>query len=380
MIRKFTLLATLLVSISSFALSDMVSVDFPAGSRTVPIEDLKDMYYSNTKDSLFLVLEDTTYAFKADSSLHVAFLDSIEGQHKREREALIAFYKALDGDNWINNENWCSDKPVSEWYGVFYENNVKGLRLESNNLDGNIPLEISNLVYLNYLNLRENNIKSIPDVFASLNNLTSIKLPSIKNLPLESILRLTKLKELNLDLRGLEISSEITFEYLTELVNLEIFASGLKMPLGINKAKFLTNVFLSGFEGEFPDLSGLNNLYDLSIVDGKMSGQIPVELARLEDLSGLKLYNNQLSGAIPPEIFLMPNIESINLSYNNLSGTIPVELASFLTKTDYYPYGKLNLTFNNLTGPIPEEVERHPNWYKAWEEIIFHNFTCPLLT
>ena len=371
--KIFFLLATLLVSISSFALSDMVSVDFPAGSRTVPIEDLKDMYYSNTKDSLFLVLEDTTYAFKADSSLHVAFLDPIEGQHKREREALIAIYKALDGDNWEYNDNWCSDKPLSEWYGVFYENNVTGLQLENNNLDGNIPLELSNLVYLNYLNLRENNIKSIPDVFANLNNLTSIKLPCIKNLPLESILRLTKLIDLNLDIRGLEISSEITFEYLTELVNLEIFASGLKMPLGINKAKFLTNVFLSGFEGEFPDLNGLNNLYDLSIVDGKMSGQIPVELARLEDLSGLKLYNNQLSGAIPPELFLMPNIESIDLSYNNLSGTIPVEMASFLTKTDYYPHGKLNLTFNNLTGPIPEEVERHPNWYKAWEEIIFHN-------
>ena len=29
-----------------------------------------------------------------------------------EREALIALYKATNGDNWTNNTNWCSDKPV----------------------------------------------------------------------------------------------------------------------------------------------------------------------------------------------------------------------------------------------------------------------------
>ena len=35
-----------------------------------------------------------------------------------EREALIAFYKATNGANWTKNTNWCSDKPLSEWYGV----------------------------------------------------------------------------------------------------------------------------------------------------------------------------------------------------------------------------------------------------------------------
>ena len=116
--KTIILIAMFFISAASFALSDMVSVDFIDGSRTVPIEELKDMYYSNTKDSFYLALEDTTYAFLADSSLHVSFLDSIEGQHKREREALIAIYKALDGDNWDYNDNWCSDKPLSEWEGV----------------------------------------------------------------------------------------------------------------------------------------------------------------------------------------------------------------------------------------------------------------------
>ena len=35
-----------------------------------------------------------------------------------EREALIEFYKATGGDNWGNNTNWCSEKPVGEWLGI----------------------------------------------------------------------------------------------------------------------------------------------------------------------------------------------------------------------------------------------------------------------
>ena len=35
-----------------------------------------------------------------------------------EREALIEFYKATGGDNWGNNTNWCSEKPVGEWLEI----------------------------------------------------------------------------------------------------------------------------------------------------------------------------------------------------------------------------------------------------------------------
>ena len=40
------------------------------------------------------------------------------------RQALVDFYNATDGDHWKINTNWCSDKPIDEWYGVttgFYE-------------------------------------------------------------------------------------------------------------------------------------------------------------------------------------------------------------------------------------------------------------------
>ena len=31
-----------------------------------------------------------------------------------EREALIALYNATDGPHWVDNSNWCSDKPTRE--------------------------------------------------------------------------------------------------------------------------------------------------------------------------------------------------------------------------------------------------------------------------
>ena len=34
------------------------------------------------------------------------------------RKALIQLYKSTNGDNWIRNDNWCSEKPITEWYGV----------------------------------------------------------------------------------------------------------------------------------------------------------------------------------------------------------------------------------------------------------------------
>ena len=35
-----------------------------------------------------------------------------------DRAALVALYNATDGPNWVINENWLTDAPLGEWYGV----------------------------------------------------------------------------------------------------------------------------------------------------------------------------------------------------------------------------------------------------------------------
>ena len=65
------------------------------------------------------------------------------------KDALVELYHATDGENWYNNTNWLSDKPVTEWYGVntsrfrqgltYYGDYIVYVDLTDNNLYGEIP-------------------------------------------------------------------------------------------------------------------------------------------------------------------------------------------------------------------------------------------------
>ena len=61
---------------------------------------------------------------------------------KMVRQALVEFYEATNGDQWNKNDNWCSDKPVEEWFGVRTGEGlpyVQNLELQGNNLSGHLP-------------------------------------------------------------------------------------------------------------------------------------------------------------------------------------------------------------------------------------------------
>ena len=66
---------------------------------------------------------------------------------EEDRAALIALYNATDGDNWKDNTNWLSNKPLKEWSGVRIngQGRVDMLVLHENFLSGAIPPELGNL-------------------------------------------------------------------------------------------------------------------------------------------------------------------------------------------------------------------------------------------
>ena len=140
-----------------------------------------------------------------------------------EREALIALYKATNGDNWTNNTNWCSDKPVSEWYGITIQDGEFWIDLPNNNLAGELPKEIGSLKRLTHLLLSGNNITgTIPEEIGNLDRLTILELSSNSiegNIPKE----IGNLKEVkNISLSSNKLEGNIP-ECITNLTQLEIF-------------------------------------------------------------------------------------------------------------------------------------------------------------
>ena len=40
------------------------------------------------------------------------------GSAETDREALATLYNATNGENWLRSNNWLSDAPLGEWWGV----------------------------------------------------------------------------------------------------------------------------------------------------------------------------------------------------------------------------------------------------------------------
>ena len=61
-----------------------------------------------------------------------------------DRDILIALYQATDGPNWVNSENWLTDAPLGDWYGVDTDGSGRVVRLDlaENELTGSIPPEL----------------------------------------------------------------------------------------------------------------------------------------------------------------------------------------------------------------------------------------------
>lgn len=279
------------------------------------------------------------------------------------RNALIELYDATNGDQWKNNANWCSDLPLSEWYGVTTYRNpdysstevVQSISLTSNNLSGALPPSIKELSGIYSLSLSNNSLTG--QIPASVFDNTNVYLDNNLFESVEEPESPADMMCYQIDLSGNCLSGS-----------------------------------LPDFFSSFPGLASL----DLS--SNMFTGSIPSSYSVFFDIRRRVYLNaNSLSGEIPDEIWnrrdfneMWQNViyqdgEGFDFSGNRLKAPFNFNLISHIEGSiytgesvsgmDIYSQNEYTLIFGwQHIDEVFDEVSR---WYEVYKDSGFDVLSCP---
>lgn len=187
-------------------------------------------------------------------------------------------------------------------------------KIKSEGLDPNL----FKLDGINYLNIHQTCLETVPEEIGNLQNLTNLVLHSnaIKKLP-STIENLTKLKVLDCSRNKLE-ELPVESENLPQLMTLNLSSNLLShLPSQVSNVK-LCSIDLSHNRFEsFPDVcySELIHLAELRLNDNIIK-EIPPEICALPSLKLLDLGNNQILGKYQNKVklLLLPATKRVNQS------------------------------------------------------------------
>ena len=238
-----------------------------------------------------------------------------------DREALSALYNAAGGPDWSRTDNWLTDEPLNEWYGVTTgeDGRVTELNLPNDNMTGVIPPDLGRMSNLTVLELGWNKLTgNIPPELSHLPNLTHLSLSP----------------------------NQLTGPIPTELGRL---SNLIRLHLSDNQ-----------LTGDIPpELGHLSNLVRLHLRANQLTGDIPSELGHMSNLADLELGNNRLTGPIPPELGRLSNLRELYVNDNQLTGELPESLATG-TQLSHL------ITSNNRGLCAPESLEE---WFSSLNSV-----------
>ncbi|GLT39970.1 hypothetical protein SLA2020_141340 [Shorea laevis] len=250
-----------------------------------------------------------------------------------------------------------------------------------NQLQGRLPKSIANLSnHLRFLHFGENNLfGDIPPALGNLVSLTVLFLSDNQftdKVPKD----IGQLKQLHiLFLNNNKFSGEIP-DFFGNLTLLNMLVLGMNnlngsMPSSLGNCQNLEELDLSqnDLSGSIPkelfSISSLSIALDLS--HNHLVGSLPLEVGQLRNLDTLKVSDNMLSGEIPNSLSGCTSLEVLHLDRNHFRGSIPESLSS-LRGIRF-----LDLSVNNLTGKIPQYME---NLALEYLNLSFNNFEGELPT
>lgn len=228
-------------------------------------------------------------------------------------EAMIAFYNAVEGNNWTYNDQWAAGAAGENCNPCTYEYvkcNGEGRVTKvvaAHGSRGVFPVQIYDLEFLEELELSGDNlVGELPSDIDRLQRLVSLDLayssfegalpPAIGNIP-----NLKEIRIFNSDISG-EIPSELgNLTKLEELTLLDLGLTGT-LPASLGNCREMRSLELSG---------------------NKLTGEIPATYGNFTKAEDFDVGRNQLEGSIPGTLSMLPLTCFIGLYDNNLSGCIP---------------------------------------------------------
>ena len=260
-----------------------------------------------------------------------------------ERAALVALYNATGGPDWTYDDNWLSDKPLDEWYGITADEfgHVIAIDLGDNHLAGSLPKELGDLADLVSLQLQDNELTgSIPAELGNLGSLGALWLHNNKltgGLPeeLSGARDLIALWIANNELQGVVPGSWRRFE----LLFFDISGNDdLCMPGTWRFVEWWQEMLTFGGSWcHAGDIDVLTRLHQATDGENWTDSEGWLGGLDLETWSGvtadslgrvrrLQLPDNGLSGRLPEEVAELANLARLDIRGNNLSGVLPKAL------------------------------------------------------
>ena len=276
-------------------------------------------------------------------------IDDIRETSQKELNALTTFYLDLNGDIWINNNNWNTGDPcINNWYGIICNKrgNIIGINFDENNLHGILSDDvIQNLTYLKYIRIYNthfennynysNSIFYISDELFYLENLQEIV---IKNVKLQQNLSdIIEITDVNNNLEIIDLSFNFIF-------------------------------------GKLVDFSYYIKLKEINLSNNKLSGELSYLNSLSSTVKNIIIYNNFFSGELPSLENLNDNLEVIDLRNNtNLNGSIQDNFFS----ENFFPQLKyLGLMLTKIN--VPLQCRNSPfcikNYFKNNKSIYDNDF------
>ena len=233
----------------------------------------------------------------------------------RDREILEAFYRSADGDNWSRHDNWCTDKPLNEWYGVnaIYnhqtgEERVFGINLyDVTGING--TADFRGLSQVNNITLGAvdtDKHKQITAVYvAGLSNLGSLNLRNceITSLNLSGCTQLSNLMLHDNNLTELDLSGCPNLE--------ELFCSNNQLThFDFTQVPKMNHLVIAGNPYEKLDVSMLTGLNYFNF-GGKNMTEAPIMSANNQSITGISSDGGKFESI---DLSILPNLETLHIS------------------------------------------------------------------